>query len=282
MRTSLSHLPAEKQTEILEILEIIKEEAKPEKVILFGSHAKGDWVEDEYREDGITYTYISDYDFLVVIKKNGTKEQAIISHIENRCEGYKNVVSPIVHDIDYINEGLKIGQYFFREIISEGILLYDSNTSQFSETHILTEAEEKTRSKGYFDNWYPKGISYLKGAEFYLTENELSSGVFLLHQTMECFYSAVLLVFTGYKPKTHNLLKLRSYSKYISEQLYLSFRNPSDDEYEIHLFELLRKGYVDARYKPDYSIEAKELKELIGRVKQISIYVNELCLQKIG
>lgn len=40
-------------------------------------------------------TYISDYDFLVVIKKNGTKEQAIISHIENRCEGYSNYLKRI-------------------------------------------------------------------------------------------------------------------------------------------------------------------------------------------
>lgn len=36
MNQSLSHLPEAKQKEILEILEIIKEEAQPEKVILFG------------------------------------------------------------------------------------------------------------------------------------------------------------------------------------------------------------------------------------------------------
>lgn len=39
MQTALDHLPADKQKEIGEILEIIKEEASPEKVILFGSHA---------------------------------------------------------------------------------------------------------------------------------------------------------------------------------------------------------------------------------------------------
>ncbi|WP_414692630.1 hypothetical protein [Pedobacter sp.] len=30
------------------MLKIIREEANPEKVILFGSHARGNWVEDEY------------------------------------------------------------------------------------------------------------------------------------------------------------------------------------------------------------------------------------------
>jgi predicted nucleotidyltransferase len=47
MKTSLSHLDAGKQEQILHIVEIIKEEAKPEKIILFGSHARGkknrDW-----------------------------------------------------------------------------------------------------------------------------------------------------------------------------------------------------------------------------------------------
>ncbi len=39
----LTHLPESKQQEIGEILSIIKEEAKPEKVILFGSHVSDKW-----------------------------------------------------------------------------------------------------------------------------------------------------------------------------------------------------------------------------------------------
>lgn len=54
----LSRLPESKQQEIAEILEIIKEEAKPEKVILFGSYVFDKWVEDEYVEDGVRYSYI--------------------------------------------------------------------------------------------------------------------------------------------------------------------------------------------------------------------------------
>lgn len=38
---ALSYLLAEKQNEILQALEIIKKEADPKKVILFGSHATG-------------------------------------------------------------------------------------------------------------------------------------------------------------------------------------------------------------------------------------------------
>src|SRR5690606_20322677 len=184
MNADLSHRPESKQKDIAEILGIIKEEAKPEKVILFGSHASDHWVEDEYVEDGVRYSYISDYDFLVVIKKaeDQEKEHAIISHIENRTAHIKNAVSPIVHDIDYINEGLRFGQYFFTDIIREGVLLYDTGNYRFAEPATLTPPEEKEKARGYFDIWFPRGRGFLKGANFYLSESDVRLSAFSLHQ----------------------------------------------------------------------------------------------------
>ena len=66
MNTSLSHLPEYKQKQLGEITRIIVKAVSPEKVILFGSHATGRWVEHRYTEGGITYEYISDYDILVI------------------------------------------------------------------------------------------------------------------------------------------------------------------------------------------------------------------------
>jgi HEPN domain-containing protein len=281
MKDTITHLPANKQNDIKEILQIIMEEANPERVILFGSHATNNWVEDEYKEGGIKFSYISDYDFLVVISNDDKKEQVIISSIENRTNHYKNAVSIIVHRDDYINEGLSIGQYFFTEIANEGISLFDSGKSVFVPAKELTPEQEKQKAENYFDLWFPKGASYLKGANFYLNEKELSTGVFLLHQAAECFYSAVLLVFLGYKPKTHNLNKLRNYSKHISHELYSVFRTPILDENEYHLFALLKRAYIDARYKLDYNIKEKEVKILIDKITKIQIIVKEICKAKI-
>ena len=38
-------------------------------IILFGSYARGDWVSDEYTKGHITYSYQSDLDIMVVLKK---------------------------------------------------------------------------------------------------------------------------------------------------------------------------------------------------------------------
>ena len=55
MKTSLDILPKDKQEELRRVVEIIREEFKPEMIILFGSHARGNWVEDAYiGEDGNT------------------------------------------------------------------------------------------------------------------------------------------------------------------------------------------------------------------------------------
>lgn len=278
----LAHLPEDKQREILAALEIIKEEADPEKVILFGSHATGKWVDSSYVEDGIKLSYISDYDFLVVLgddKKD--KEPQIISHIENRCEDYEGIVAPIAHTISYVNTGLLFGQFFFMRIIDEGITLYDKETSNFVSPKILTSQEKKQKAQDYFDIWFPMGDGFLKGANFYLSINDFRLSAFSLHQAAENFYATVLLVFEGYKPTMHGLQKMRNYSKHLSKELYELFRTPVGDKYQYHLFDLLKRGYIEARYKPHYDIDETECRDLLGKLEQMQLIVKNLCLFKI-
>lgn len=284
MKTSLSHLPEIKQKEIAEILKIIKEEANPEKVILFGSHARGNWVEDEYVEYGTRYSYISDYDFLIIIEGSEEKEFAIKSRITDRCKHFRSIVSPIIHDIDYINRGLRIGQYFFMDIIKEGILLHDTRNFKFEKPKRLTPAEEKEKAQDYFDIWFPQGSQFLIDAvnAYERGTQGHRNSAFYLHQATESFYAAALLVKTGYKPKTHNLGFLRDYSKHISADLFTLFLTPLNDERERHLFELLKHGYIDARYKADYKITADELTELIAKVNKMQGIVKTICEEKIN
>ena len=53
MKTSLDILPKDKQEELRRVIKIIRDEFKPETIILFGSHARANWIEDAYiGEDG--------------------------------------------------------------------------------------------------------------------------------------------------------------------------------------------------------------------------------------
>src|SRR5690606_19607718 len=249
----LAHLPQHKQEELAEIVKVIREIADPAKIILFGSHTSGKWVEDEYEERGTTYSYISDYDILVVIADGDKeKEHDIASKIENKTLKYKNDVSPIVHSFNYVNFGLKMGQYFFRDIVKEGIVLFDTGDFTFSEPKPLSGEQEKEIAIRNYNKWINSGIRFLDHTKVML-DNALLKGfplnevIFNLNQSAEKFYGGLLLVFTGYKPKTHKLKVYRKYSKHIDESLNQVFKYPLEDREEYRLFDILNKAYLDAR-----------------------------------
>lgn len=280
MQTSLDHLPEHKQAQLQEITAIIVKAVDPEKVILFGSHATGRWVQERGTEDGRVYEYVSDYDILVITKQGDKrKDYEVQDIIENRCV-YKTPVSVIAHDIDFVNKMLREGQYFFSDIEEEGILLYDAGNTALADRKPLSPAEMKVIAQEYFDHWFESGKSFLKVARFCLSENDLKIGAFNLHQAAERTYNAVILVETGYKPKTHNLDKLKRYSKRFSEALDAVF--PDNTSKEKHLFDVLKRGYIDARYKDNYHITTKELETLIERVEKLQVIAGPLCLEKIA
>ena len=88
-----------------------------------------------------------------------------------------------------------------------------------------------------------------------------------------------MLVFTRYKPRTHDLEKLNQRVTGIEPQFVKVF--PQGTEEEKNRFELLRKAYVDARYKPSYTITQQELEWLAKRVQHLQLLTNTLCKEKI-
>ena len=284
----LSHLPMRKQEDLADIVKIIQEIASPEKIILFGSHASDKWIEDEYEEEGATYSYISDYDILVVLSPHDKgKEHEIASKIENRTLNYMNDVSPIVHSIDYVNKGLENGQYFFRDIVREGLVLFDTGRFVFSESMPLSKNQEKRRALQNYENWIEIGSAFLEGTLLLLNialnkGKDLRQVIFNLNQSAEKFYGGILLIYTGYKPKTHRLKIYRKYSKNISDELNEIFKVPFADEEEYRLFEVLNKSYLDSRYQDGYSVEIEDLLKLVEKVKKLEEISIKLCKSRIS
>ena len=73
MKKSLAHLPEYKRQELKLIVQIIRRQfPSAHVIILFGSYARDEWVEDRYTEGHITYEYISDFDVLVLTRLKKT------------------------------------------------------------------------------------------------------------------------------------------------------------------------------------------------------------------
>lgn len=282
MKTDLNYLPADKQAELSNIISIIKEVVPAEMIILFGSYARNDWVEEKYEADH--YRYQSDFDLLVIVE---TKSEFAQSKFERDIEdkvyqtdNIKTPVSIIVHDIAFFNRRLNKAQYFFTDIKKEGILLYDSGKYQLSESKELLPEERKKLAQEDFEYWFKNANSYYRQYELAMKENELMISAFLLHQVTERLYTAILLVFTRYKPNTHDLLILRKLANSVDSRLVRIFS--LDDSESRRLFKLLRKAYVDARYKRTYNITKEELLQLAQQVKGLKETGKLLCNEKIN
>lgn len=269
---------------VKEILTVAEKEIAM--IILFGSYAKGTWVRDKYVEDHILYSYESDIDIMVVTKSPkyaGFQGRLLQSKIEERLERKglrgKNFGIPLVtlitETISRVNNELEKSQYFFSDIKKEGIMLYNSGDFTLAEARNLNWNERKEIAQDYFDQWFPDGIGFLLDIGTPFQRGDFRRGAFYLHQATESFYSAILLVFTGYKPRLHDIEKLGSLASNYSNELLKIF--PRDTQEQKKCFTLLQEAYTKARYDKKYKITEEQLKYLIKRVEKLKAVTEEIC-----
>lgn len=97
------------------IIDRIIEYCRPEKIILFGSFARGEEKSN------------SDID-LLIIKDSNKKRPFRVKEVFEAVRGMDReyALDPIVYTPDEIDKRLALGDYFIREIVQEGKVLYES------------------------------------------------------------------------------------------------------------------------------------------------------------
>lgn len=139
------------------------------KIILFGSYARGDWIQEEYIEKNITYSYQNDIGIMVIFKKESYVNQ-VSSGIEARLKSKlmfnsfsKNqYIGLIFASINMFNKELRRGNDFYTNLKKEGILLYDSGEFAFDETKGLPSRDKRRETvQKDFQTYYWKGAEFL-------------------------------------------------------------------------------------------------------------------------
>ena len=277
MKTSLEHLPEHKRALLARTVATIRAEA-PEAgiIILFGSHARGDWTHDP--ETG----YRSDYDLLVVVDGEETAQNIILwDRVRDALKEHTTTatVDIIVHDFRDVNRQIRRGQYFFVEIWQQGIVLWDARRFTLARPKAATPEERRELSEEYFDHWFTSASRF-----FVIFQDQTARGwnreaAFMLHQSTERYFAAALLVFTCTKPKTHDLEKLVALVSPLHPLLAEPF--PMGTKGDRRLFNLLRRAYIEARYSKSYRITEEELSVLGDRVKDLAGRIERACKEKI-
>ena len=283
MKKSLSHLPERKRAELARIVSIIRSSApQAEMIILFGSYARGDAVEDVTQDGRTTYEYSSDFDILVIVKSKSLSDNLDLWYSIEDEAGRLPVQTPvkiIAHEIDFVNKKLTKGQYFFSDIKAEGIILYDSKNCTLAEAKELSPKDRLDQAKADFKQRFKSANEFYGQYKNAFAHGWYKNAAFQLHQTAECYYSTVLLVYTNYKPKTHDLDTLRRLAANQDPAFFKVF--PLRTRFEKHCFDLLRQAYVGARYHDDYKISPRELKYLARCVELLREQVETSCETKM-
>ena len=283
MKKNLKHLPPQKHEEIKNLVRLIRQVPVVEMIILFGSYARGNWVDDVYTEGHITYEYISDYDILIVVKDEVTVQKTELWDRLRQQVGDAGSIRPsitlIVHDLKDINKLISNGQYFFTDIIKEGILLYDSDKLKLAKARKLSLKERKKFATEDLKSWFKEAKGFFKQFYSAFKRRDYKIAAFELHQTAERFYQTVLLVCTHYKPKIHDL---HSLGKQVARE-DPSFKKifPQKTEEERRRFKLLREAYTKARYDTTYRITRADLEYLSTRVQRLQRLTKKVCDEKI-
>jgi predicted nucleotidyltransferase/HEPN domain-containing protein len=297
MKNSLDHLPEGKRRELRFVTNLIREgfaeaiagrraarfrDGKLLKIILFGSYARGDWVEDPVGR------YFSDYDLLVVVDHEDLTdvpefwlptEERLLEELSSGAN-LRTPVSVIYHSLDDVNEKLSLGRYFFIDILRDGIALFQERGHPFVKPQPLSPEQALKETRDYFEEWYESAGHFFRQYQHAVADSAPKVAAFDLHQTAERLYHCLFLVRTLYSPKTHNLNRLRSLSEDLEPLLKAIW--PSENKFQRRCYELLRAAYVQARYSRHYRITSDELQWLGERITVLQELVKQICEARIA
>ena len=297
MRTDLDHLPQAKQRELEHVVQILFEEfeaakaqaigdrkrGKIVKIILYGSHARGGWVDEPHTAKG----YVSDFDLLIIVNQKeltdraGWWTRADERLIEAKIAGQlRTPANFIVHTLQQVNDGLAHGRFFFMDVAADGIALYQSDDNELHKPKPKSPADAAATAKEYFEEWFPSAAALAQGGAFYILKQRPKEAAFSFHQATERLYHCVLLVCTFYTPHNHNLAFLRTQAERLDRRLYDAW--PRATKQDRARFEKLKDAYVKARYSKHYRISAEELAWLGDRIEALGQIVHAVCSERIA
>ncbi|MBN1960366.1 MAG: HEPN domain-containing protein [Deltaproteobacteria bacterium] len=272
----LTKLSIEVQQQLAAITQIFADCPLVQLLMLFGSYARGDFVND------LKTGYHSDFDLLVVTHTNkDAADHKVFNELENKAQKIagSTIISLIRHDIAELNYQIRAGQFFFVDIVRDGIVLYDSRQVILAKPKANTPKEHFELIQRYFKTWFASATSLWTVAH-YLPFSQRRLGAFLLHQATERYLHTITLVFEGYKHKTHNLSILAGHAEKHHQLLQPTLvRSEAHDE---HIFKLLKRAYVEARYVMSYDVTRDELEDMRARVCDLAKRARVACIEKLS
>lgn len=287
MKTSIDFLPSRKQRDLRELVAIARKEIKDiVMIILYGSYAKNTYVEcDDRRDFGVKEYFMSDYDILIVTKRSlGGKESTVASRITDaflKTKGniqFQTCPQIINESIKELNNALSEGHYFYVDILTQGVMLYDSGEYKLATPRDLDYSEILKMARDFYDVRFPRGKRFIRYSQIAYDDNEIADCSFFLHQATENFLKSIPLVYALYGYKDHDLKFLIDKCKPFTLELAKVF--PCHTDEEKRLFDLLRRAYIESRYNSKFEITKEDIDALVPKIELLRDIVEKVCRER--
>lgn len=288
MKRSLKYLPAEKQRDLRQLIQIIREEIRDVvMIILYGSYARNTYTDyDQKIEYGVKTYFMSDYDIMIVTEQRmGNNEHAVYARIlrrffENKAWEIHTHPQFINESISELNKALDKSRYFYTDIKKDGVMLYDNREYKLTRRRKLNYVEIAEMAQEYFDDKFPFANRFFANAKRDRLDDELRMSAFNLHQATENYLRTIPMVFILYGYKEHDLSFLMNECKKHTLEIYKAF--PQDTEEERRLFKLLQDAYVQARYNKNFMVTVADIDAIISKIELLRDITEKVCKERIS
>ena len=136
----------------------------------------------------------------------------------------------------------------------------------------------KARAESDYAMWFERGERHLESFILHRNQGHYRHASYELFQAAEAFYGALLLVFVGEKPWSHDIRMFQRTAVQCDPLFAHVFADEAEDE---RLLMLLYMACMGARYDRQFSVSKGNLRRLHRRVKLLRDLVERICRSRL-
>ncbi len=250
---------------------------------LFGSYARGDQINDSRIDSqGALSEYHSDLDILVVFNNHHWVKKTYVWQLIDADIAQDTSIGPRVHLItEYLPrflEAVANSEFFYFDIVREGVVL-DNIGLTLEQPKPLSPAQHRQYAVGYLEMFYQRALDSQQGFELYYQRGNYGPAIYCLHQMCERLFYTYLLVETHYKPRSHDLINLRTQAGSRDKAILTLIPQASKEQQTQWHF--LNRAYVDSHYQLKYQVDLALLDTVASWVESFQRWLLPTCLKRI-
>jgi HEPN domain-containing protein len=223
---------------------------------------------------GVSTERAPDHYHLLIIMSGAEKcSDAMLEMIEAKCRQHVKVTAWMM-PAPLFDRLLSSEHPFATQINQHALVCYGEERQPLSKFKI-------TDSKSFIEepaDYLERATEFMAGVDLYFLRKQFGPASFLLHQAAEQFLCAIMIHFTGYHFKTHNLEKLFRYTQPLVEGISNVFCSKSESEQR--LFRLLQRAYIDSRYSADFHVKEFELAFLKDKIHRLGAIAQDTIISR--